>query len=147
MLGIAPVRYTGPNHEKGTTMAGYLTTHVLDTARGSPAQGLKIELFRLRGTERADDERAVTLARSLADRRFGIGADQVLALLDSNNADVRMDIYNADGGRVEMCGNGIRCFAKYVWDRDIADRSPLSVETLAGTIRPERSGDRVRTTR
>jgi diaminopimelate epimerase len=77
-------------------------------------------------------------------RWFGVGADQMLLLYPSEIADFRMDIYNADGGKVEMCGNGIRCFAKYIWDRKLSDKKTLAVETLAGIIRPERSGDNVR---
>jgi diaminopimelate epimerase len=74
------------------------------------------------------------------DRRFGIGADQVLLLFPSDVADFRMGIYNADGGEVEMCGNGIRCFAKYIWDRKLSDKSVIEIETLAGIIRPELTG-------
>ncbi len=83
-------------------------------------------------------------ARWACDRRFGIGADQVLLLKDSENADFRMDIINADGSIVEMCGNGIRAFAKYVWDRGMSDKDMLDIETLAGRIRPERKGDLIR---
>lgn len=84
------------------------------------------------------------LARKLCHRRFGIGADQILLLYDSEKADFMMRIYNADGGEVEMCGNGIRCFARYVWDRRLSEKERLAVETLAGIIRPERAGDKVR---
>ena len=77
-------------------------------------------------------------------RRFGIGADQVLLLCPSKTADFKMKIFNADGSEVEMCGNGIRCFAKYIWDRNISNKQVLDVETLAGIIRPERSGTDVR---
>jgi diaminopimelate epimerase len=77
-------------------------------------------------------------------RRFGIGADQVLLLYPSDVADFKMCIYNADGSEVEMCGNGIRCFAKYIWDRNISGKQIFDVETLAGIIRPERSGDNVK---
>jgi diaminopimelate epimerase len=82
--------------------------------------------------------------KKLADRRFGVGFDQALILKDSKKADYRMDIYNADGGKVEMCGNGIRCFARYVWTRGLSRKKRLEVETLAGIIRPERDGDLVR---
>lgn len=82
--------------------------------------------------------------RQLCDRRFGIGADQLLLLLPSDKADFRMRIFNADGGEVEMCGNGIRCLAKYIWDRNISDKNVLEIETPAGIIRPEKSGDMVR---
>lgn len=79
----------------------------------------------------------------LCDRRFGIGADQVLLIENSSQADFRMRIYNADGSEVEMCGNGIRCFARYLWDRGISDRKVMAIETLAGIIRPEKAGDLV----
>jgi diaminopimelate epimerase len=55
-----------------------------------------------------------------------------------------MEIYNADGGQVEMCGNGIRCLAKYIWDRNLSGKQVLEIETPAGTISPERSGNDVR---
>ena len=80
-------------------------------------------------------------ARWACDRRFGIGADQVLLLKDSKAADFKMEIINPDGSVVEMCGNGIRAFAKYIWDRGISDKDVLDIETLAGIIRPERAGN------
>jgi diaminopimelate epimerase len=84
------------------------------------------------------------LSRKLCDRRFGIGADQILLLHNSDKADFRMSIFNADGSEVEMCGNGIRCFAKYIWDRKLSRKKLLDVETPAGIIRPERAGDMVK---
>ena len=78
-------------------------------------------------------------AAAICDRRFGIGCDQIIVILPSKKADYRMTIYNADGSEVEMCGNGIRCFAKYLWDRKdrkIRRKKSLDVETLAGIIRP-----------
>jgi diaminopimelate epimerase len=84
------------------------------------------------------------ISKRLCHRRFGIGADQVLLLYNSERADFGMRIFNADGSEVEMCGNGIRCFAKYIWDRGLSDKGVLDVETVAGIIRPERSGDLVR---
>jgi diaminopimelate epimerase len=83
------------------------------------------------------------LAKQLCDRRFGIGADQLLTVHPSNVADFKMEIYNADGSQVEMCGNGIRCFAKYVYDHGITRKQDLAVETLAGIIRPRIIGDLV----
>ena len=80
----------------------------------------------------------------LCDRRFGIGADQVLLLYGSDRADFMMRVFNADGSEVEMCGNGIRCFAKYIWDRGLSSKNVLDVETLAGRIRPEKAGDMVK---
>ncbi len=84
------------------------------------------------------------LSRKLCDRRLGIGADQILLLHDSDRADFRMSIFNADGSEVEMCGNGIRCFAKYIWDRKLSGKKVLDIETPAGIIRPEKSGDMVK---
>ncbi len=84
------------------------------------------------------------ISRRLCDRRFGIGADQILLLQNSDKADFRMSIFNADGSEVEMCGNGIRCFAKYIWDRNLSSKQVLDIETPAGIIRPERAGDMVR---
>lgn len=83
-------------------------------------------------------------AKKYCHRRFGIGADQVLLLYPSYKADFAMKILNADGSEVEMCGNGIRCFAKYIWDRKLSDKSILEIETMAGIIRPEKAGELVR---
>ncbi|MBI5017802.1 MAG: diaminopimelate epimerase [Deltaproteobacteria bacterium] len=74
------------------------------------------------------------LSRRVADRRLGVGCDQVLLLYPSTVADFRMDIHNADGSRVEMCGNGIRCFAKYLRDKGITAAEEIRVETLAGIM-------------
>ena len=87
----------------------------------------------------ADDARAVQEPRTviaLCDRQFGVGGDGVLALLHSTQgADVRMRVLNADGSEAEMCGNGIRCVAKYLHDRDPGlRRDHLRVETLAGIL-------------
>ena len=71
-----------------------------------------------------------SIAKQLCDRRFGIGADQLLTIHPSKVADFRMEIYNADGSQVEMCGNGIRCFAKYVYEHGISKKRELEVETL-----------------
>src|ERR1043166_5042856 len=83
------------------------------------------------------------IAKRLCDRRFGIGADQLLTVHPSKIGDFKMEIYNADGGQVEMCGNGIRCFAKYVYDHGLTQKRELEVETLAGIIRPRIIGDLV----
>lgn len=83
-------------------------------------------------------------SKRICNRRFGIGADQLLLLYPSGIADFKMRIFNADGGEVEMCGNGIRCLAKYIWDRKISEKDILEIETLAGIIKPERIGEYVR---
>jgi diaminopimelate epimerase len=91
-----------------------------------------------------DTEKFSALSKRLCDRRFGIGADQLLLLYPSKIADFRMRIFNADGSEVEMCGNGVRCLAKYIWDRNLSVNDVLEIETLAGTIKPEKSGDMIR---
>ena len=74
------------------------------------------------------------LSRAMSDRHFGVGGDGIILVLDSEVAHLRMRMFNADGSEGEMCGNGIRCFAKYAIERGIArpDGSGLQVETLAG---------------
>jgi diaminopimelate epimerase len=78
-------------------------------------------------------------AEKLCHRRFGIGADQLLLLYPSTVADFKMRIFNADGSEVEMCGNGIRCLAKYIWERGLSEKRVIAVETLAGIMRPEKA--------
>lgn len=85
------------------------------------------------------------VSRQLCNRHLGIGADQILLLYDSDLADFKMRIFNADGSEVEVCGNGIRCFAKYVWDKKLSNKKILNIETLAGIIKPEKSdGDMIK---
>ena len=74
------------------------------------------------------------LSRRMSDRHFGVGGDGLILIKDSDVADLKMSMFNADGSEAEMCGNGIRCFAKYAIDRAIvrASAASVSVETLAG---------------
>jgi diaminopimelate epimerase len=76
------------------------------------------------------------LARALSDRHFGIGADGLILVLPSQSAQFRMQVFNADGSEAEMCGNGIRMFARYVYEHGLTRDRELAVETLAGVIRP-----------
>lgn len=80
--------------------------------------------------EKVEDPPAV--ARFVSDRHFGIGADGLIMICPSEVADFEMAMYNADGSRGEMCGNGIRCVAKYVYDYGLTDKTSISVETLGG---------------
>ncbi len=73
------------------------------------------------------------LALVISDRHFGVGSDGLILILPSKVADCKMRIFNADSSEAQMCGNGIRCVAKYVYDHKIAQKNPLTVETLAGT--------------
>lgn len=94
------------------------------------------------------------LARKLCDRHFGVGADGMIipncelragSLADplnannsnTNNADIGWYFYNSDGSTAQMCGNGMRCFAKYVYDKKLVNKKKFSVQTLAGIIKPE----------
>lgn len=72
------------------------------------------------------------VARFVSDRHFGIGSDGLIMINPSKTADFEMEMYNADGSRGEMCGNGIRCVAKYVYDYGLTDKTQISVETLGG---------------
>ncbi len=72
------------------------------------------------------------LAVAMSDRHFGVGSDGLILILKSDTADFRMRMFNADGSEAEMCGNGIRCFAKYVYDRGLSKSKRISVETPAG---------------
>lgn len=86
-----------------------------------------------------------TLAAKVSERHFGIGGDGLILILPSNVADARMRIFNADGSEAEMCGNGVRCVAKYVYEHGIAKRNPLTIETGRGvlTLHLEVKDDRV----
>src|SRR5574340_770449 len=76
------------------------------------------------------------LAKVLSDRHFGVGADGIILVLPSRAADFKMRIFNSDGSEAEMCGNGMRLFAKYVYEHGLTREKELQVETLAGIIRP-----------
>ncbi len=77
----------------------------------------------------------------IAHRHFGIGADQVLVVRDSQDADFRMEIFNADGSQVEMCANGIRAFFKFLRDHGHTEADEVSVETLSGVVHPRWVGN------
>ena len=81
--------------------------------------------------------------RCLADRHFGVGCDQVLVVeaSDRPGVDFRYRIYNADGGEVEQCGNGARCFVRFVRAQGLTDKTEIAVETLSGVIRPRLEPD------
>ncbi|MBU1196364.1 MAG: diaminopimelate epimerase [Proteobacteria bacterium] len=77
------------------------------------------------------------LAKKLCSRRFGIGADGILLMLNSAQSDMTFHIYNSDGSQAQMCGNGIRCLAKYMYENKLVSRKQIRVETLAGLMIPE----------
>ena len=71
-------------------------------------------------------------SRKLSDRHFGIGSDGIITISSSDSADFKMRIFNADGSEAMMCGNGIRCVGKYVYDKGYTDKKRLKIETLSG---------------
>ena len=77
------------------------------------------------------------IAKILCDRHFGVGGDGLLIVKKSDIADAKMLIYNSDGSEAEMCGNGIRCFAKYIYDSKLAQKDNVTIETLCGVKRIE----------
>jgi diaminopimelate epimerase len=74
------------------------------------------------------------LARKISDRHYGVGGDGLILICPSERADARMRMFNADGSESEMCGNGVRCVAKYVYDHGIAEKPSLRIETGAGVL-------------
>ena len=79
-------------------------------------------------------ENPAEVSIKVSDRHFGIGSDGLITIGPSDKADFRMHIYNADGSEAEMCGNGIRCVAKYVYDHHLTDKTEITVETGAGVL-------------
>ena len=81
--------------------------------------------------EKVISTQASELATRLCERRLSVGADGLLLVSNSKVGDVKMRIFNADGSEAEMCGNGIRCFAKYCYENGIVNKSEFTVETLS----------------
>ncbi|MCF8002117.1 MAG: diaminopimelate epimerase [Halanaerobiales bacterium] len=109
---------------------------------------MKVKFFKMHGLgndfimindikEELDDYS--NLAKKLCDRHFGIGADGIILIQNSqkDKADFKMRIFNPDGSEAEMCGNGIRCYAHYLHINNLTDKNALTIETLAGLIKPE----------
>ncbi|MFX1312142.1 MAG: diaminopimelate epimerase [Promethearchaeota archaeon] len=80
------------------------------------------------------EEKKSDLANKLCEFHFSIGADGLIFVCNSNDADIKMRIFNKDGTEAEMCGNGIRCFSKYVYEKDIVKKEEVKIETLKGTM-------------
>ncbi|WP_428941026.1 diaminopimelate epimerase [Fontivita pretiosa] len=77
------------------------------------------------------------VARKISDRHYGVGSDGLILILPSDKADVRMRMFNADGSEGEMCGNGIRCVAKYAFEHGLTKNNPMTVETGRGVLKLE----------
>ena len=93
-------------------------------------------------TEHVEDK--VTFVKQISDRHFGVGSDGAIFINPSETADFEMEMYNADGSRSEMCGNGIRCVGKYVYDHGLTDKKEITVESFGRikylTLYPGRDG-------
>jgi len=85
--------------------------------------------------EQIDD--FTNVAIKVCDRHYGIGADGLILVMPSDQADFKMRIFNTDGSEAEMCGNGIRCFARYIYEAKLTTKTLFTVETGAGIIKPE----------
>ncbi len=88
-----------------------------------------VDCFNQTSPERPDE-----LARKISDRHFGVGGDGLILICPSESADARMRMFNADGSEAEMCGNGVRCVAKYVYDHGLCRNDRLRIETGRGVL-------------
>ena len=90
-----------------------------------------------RDTKIEQYENYPALAKKLCSRHFGIGADGIILILESSDHDIKFRIYNSDGSQAQMCGNGMRCFAKYLYEKKMIGKKAIRVDTKAGTVIPE----------
>lgn len=97
----------------------------------SKMQGAGNDFVVLSGMDQKIDDLS-QLAKKMCDRHFGVGADGMMVVLPSDTADIQMVYYNSDGSRGEMCGNGIRCFSRFVYEKEIIYKEKFLVETLSG---------------
>lgn len=104
--------------------------------RFSKYHGLGNDFVILDGIHQQLPEHMANLSVAICDRHMGIGADGVLLLLPSDHSDFRMQIFNADGSEAQMCGNGIRCFATYIFETGLSSKEVLSIDTMAGVMVP-----------
>ncbi len=114
--------------------------------RGRFLRGLTVKFTKMQGigndfvvvdclTEALPEGRLADISRRVNDRKFGIGGDGLVLVLPSHEADFRMRMLNPDGSEAQMCGNGVRCFAKYVYERGHTQNATIAVETQAGVMR------------
>ena len=95
-------------------------------------QGLGNDYVYIDCTNKKEPIDVKNLSKKLSDRHFGIGSDGLILIHPSDKADFRMEMYNADGSESAMCGNGVRCIAKYVYDYGLTDKTKVELETKAG---------------
>ena len=94
-------------------------------------QGLGNDYIYVNGFEEKVEKKP-EVSQKLSDRHFGIGSDGIIFVNPSQKADFEMEMYNSDGSRAEMCGNGVRCVGKFVYDFGLTDKTEITVETLGG---------------
>ena len=94
-------------------------------------QGLGNDYIYVNGFEEKVENKP-EVSKKLSDRHFGIGSDGIIFVNPSEKADFEMEMYNSDGSRAEMCGNGVRCVGKFVYDFGLTDKTEITVETLGG---------------
>lgn len=99
--------------------------------------GLGNDFVLLDGATAANIKNPSALAKTICNRRFGVGADGLVLLLPSDKADIKMSIFNSDGSEAEMCGNASRCVALHLFRRKIVNKKQISLDTLAGIIRTD----------
>lgn len=95
-------------------------------------QGCGNDYIYIYDLENIEENKLCTLVQKMSDRHFGIGADGVILISKSNNADFKMRMFNADGTEGAMCGNGIRCVGKYVKDKGLTNKKKIRIETMSG---------------
>lgn len=95
-------------------------------------QGLGNDYMYIDCTKTSEPENVNILAQKMSDRHFGVGSDGIILICKSDIADFKMRMFNFDGSEAEMCGNGIRCVGKFVYDKGLTNKTQVSIETLAG---------------
>lgn len=100
--------------------------------RFTKMQGLGNDYVYMDCTKSGVPDNVVSLAQFVSNRHFGVGSDGLILVCASKTCDFKMRMFNADGSEAEMCGNGIRCVGKFVYDKGLTDKTDLSIETLAG---------------
>ncbi|MBE5808214.1 MAG: diaminopimelate epimerase [Clostridiales bacterium] len=103
--------------------------------RFTKMHGIGNDFIVVNGFVEAEPQSFFTLARAMCDRHYGIGADGLVWLSPSAEANARMRVFNTDGTEAEMCGNGLRCAARSMLDQGIVDAPEMTIETLAGVLR------------
>jgi len=118
-------------NERQSTTGDAASSRTVRTLPFVKMHGIGNDYVFVNAFERSVEDPAA-VARAVSDRHFGVGSDGLILMLPSDTADLRMRIFNADGSEGEMCGNGIRCVAKYAYESGLACKEEMRIETLAG---------------